>query len=127
MQPIAIGDWRIQRRIEIEFIEAHDVHVDIRIPCAVWHIDAIEYVDPAAFAERVMRNRIVPLIFAERGFIRKKAKIFPANLHVPESQPAAVAAIALRRALVEIDASLELHELAMATSEVRAQHGVLRG
>jgi hypothetical protein len=103
------GDRRIQRFVEVEFFEAHDVHIDIRVRCSVWRFDAIKYVDTASLAKGVMRYRVFSPIFGKLCFAGKKTKRFGTNLNVPESQLATEAAIAFQRTVVEINPGFKPH------------------
>jgi hypothetical protein len=108
LQAIVIGNRSIQRFVQVKPFEAHDVHVDIRVPCCVWCIHAIEYMDTAPLAKRVMCYLVFALIFRKCSFTGKETKRFLTNLDVPESQPAAETAIAFRRTFIEINLSFKL-------------------
>ena len=106
---IMVRNRRIQRFVEVKFVEAHDVHIDIRVPRSVRCIHAIKYMNPTLLAKRVMRYRVFALIFRQSSLIGKETKLFPPNRDVPESQLATVAAIAFPRTIVEINPSFKPH------------------
>jgi len=109
LQAILISNRRTHRFVDVKFVEAHDVHIDIRVSRSVWCIHAIKYVNTAPFAKRVMSYRVFSLIFRKCSFTGKKTEVFPTNLNVPESQHAAETAIAFQRTILEINPSFKPH------------------
>jgi hypothetical protein len=125
LQAILVGDRRIQSFVNVKFLKAHDVYIDVRVSRSVWHIHAVKYVDAASLTKRMMSYRIFALIFRKCVFTGKKTKLLTTNLDEPEPQSATKAAIAFHCTIAEINPSFKPHQLAMATSKVCPQHWAL--
>jgi hypothetical protein len=124
-QAVAVRNRCIQRFVQIERVNAHEVHVDVRVSRAIWHFDAVEYMDAAPFAKRMMRHRVVAAVLCQFAFTGKQNEVVRPNLDEPEPQFAAEVAVALCRAFADIDPGFKLHRLAMATSRIGSQHQAL--
>ena len=67
-QTIGVGDRRIQGFAQVEVVDAHNVHVDVRVARSIWHIDAVKHVDAALFAKRMMGYRVFRFVLRECAF-----------------------------------------------------------
>jgi hypothetical protein len=124
-QAIRVSDRCIQSFVQVELVNAHDVHVDVGVSRSIWHIHAVKYMDATPLAKRMMGYRVFAPVLRQCAITEKKTKVFRPNLDEPESQSATEAAVAFHRTLAEIDPGFKPHRLAMATSAVCPQHRAL--
>lgn len=124
-EAIGVFDRRIQRFVQVEPVDAHDVHVDVRVTCSVWHIHAVKYMDAAALAKRMVGYRVFAVVLRQSAVVGMKTEVVQPNLDEPQAKLAAEAAIAFRSALAEVDPGFELHRLAMTASAIGLEHETL--